>query len=203
MDTLVQMKEKIMALSDVSVVHTGYQVIPRDRATGSFGKVDNDLLTRRVSTSILDRLDGVAGSVLFNNNGVVGTNQSTMSIRGRSTIFANPEPLIVVDNFPYNGNILNINPDDVESVTILKDAAAASIWGAFSGNGVIVITTKKGRLNQAPRFEFNTSLTIGRKPDVYGLPYHAGQGLYCCRGLFQSGIFRINYSTQQDQPCLR
>ena len=99
-----------------------------------------------------------------------GVNQASISIRGRSTIFANPEPPIVVDNFPYSGNIYNINPDDVESVTILKDAAAASIWGAFSGNGVIVITTKKGRLNQAPRFEFNTSLTIGRKPDVYGLP---------------------------------
>jgi len=169
-DTVVQMKQKIAALSDITVFHTGYEVIPKERATGSFGKIDNDLLNRRVSTNILDRLDGVVGGVLFNKNIVAGVNQASISIRGRSTIFANPEPLIVVDNFPYNGNINNINPDDVESVTILKDAAAASIWGAFSGNGVIVINTKKGRFNQAPRFEFNTSVTVGRKPDVYSLP---------------------------------
>jgi TonB-linked SusC/RagA family outer membrane protein len=169
-DTVVQMKPRIAALNDVSVLHTGYQTIPKERATGSFGKIDNDLLDRRVSTNILDRLDGVAGGVLFNKNGVFGTNQSSISVRGRSTIFANPEPLIVVDNFPYNGNISNINPDDVESVTILKDAAAASIWGAFAGNGVIVITTKRGRSEQAPRLEFNTSVTVGRKPDVYAQP---------------------------------
>src|SRR6202035_3825450 len=89
---------------------------------------------------------------------------------GRSTIFANPEPLIVVDNFPYNGNIYNINPDDVESVTILKDAAAASIWGAYSGNGVIVITTKKGKFDQAPKLQFNSSVTSNNKPDLYYTP---------------------------------
>jgi TonB-linked SusC/RagA family outer membrane protein len=169
-DTLVQLKTKIISLTDVTVLHNGYQIIPKERATGSFGKIDNDLINRRVSTNILDRLDGVAGSVLFNKNIALGVNQASISIRGRSTIFANPEPLIVLDNFPYSGNFYNINPDDIESVTILKDAAAASIWGAFSGNGVIVITTKKGRFNQAPRYEFNTSVTIGRKPDVYALP---------------------------------
>jgi TonB-linked SusC/RagA family outer membrane protein len=169
-DTIVQMRPRVIALSEVSVYHTGYQNIPRERATGSFGMIDNDLLNRRVSTNILDRLDGVTGSVLFNKNAVFGTNQSTISVRGRSTIFANPEPLIVVDNFPYNGNIYNINPDDIETVTVLKDAAAASIWGAFAGNGVIVITTKRGRFNQEPRLEFNTSLTVGRKPDVYAQP---------------------------------
>ncbi len=203
-DTVVQMKTRIAALSDVSVVHTGYQSIPRERATGSFGKIDNDLLNRRVSTNILDRLDGVAGGVLFNKNGVFGTNQGTISVRGRSTIFANPEPLIVVDNFPYNGNIYNINPDDVESVTVLKDAAAASIWGAFAGNGVIVITTKKGRYEQSPRLEFNTSVTVGRKPDVYAQPVlSTGDYINVEDSLYNHGYyFGIDPSRQALSPVV-
>jgi len=75
--------------------------------------------------------------------------------------------LIIVDNFPYSGDINNINPNDVESITVLKDAAAASIWGARSGNGVIVITTKRGKFNQAPTVELNENLTVGTKPDLY------------------------------------
>jgi len=170
-DTVIQLKEKISELVDVSVVaNNGYQEIPKDRATGSFVQVSNALINRRVSTNILDRLDGVTSSLIFNKNIVSGTNQSAITIRGRSTIAGNPDPLVVVDNFPYNGDINNINPNDVESITVLKDAAAASIWGAFSGNGVIVITTKKGKYNQAPKVSFTTSLTLGRKPDLYYQP---------------------------------
>jgi TonB-linked SusC/RagA family outer membrane protein len=166
---VVKLKTKIGELSDV-VVSNGYQEIEKDRATGSFSKLDNDLINRRVSTSILDRLDGVTSSLIFNKNTVVGSNQSVITIRGRSTIFASADPIVVIDNFPYTGDIGNINPDDVESITVLKDAAAASIWGAFSGNGVIVITTKKGKLNQAPKLSLNTSLNFGARENLYYLP---------------------------------
>lgn len=167
---LIHLKERINELVDVVIAHNGYQDIPKDRATGSFNQVNNALINRRVSTSILDRLDGVTSSLLFNKNVVSGTNESAIAIRGRSTISGNPDPLIVIDNFPYNGSINNINPDDVESITVLKDAAAASIWGAFSGNGVIVITTKKGRYNQAPKWSFTANTTLGEKPDLYYQP---------------------------------
>src|SRR6185369_601880 len=80
------------------------------------------------------------------------------------------DPLIVLDNFIYEGSIDNINPNDVESVTILKDAAAASIWGARAGNGVIVITTKKGKFNQKLKIDFNTSVLVTKKPDFFALP---------------------------------
>jgi TonB-dependent starch-binding outer membrane protein SusC len=166
-EMLVVMHSRIGALAEAVVVHTGYQDIKSAKTTASAEVIDNDLLNRRVSTNVLDRIDGIASSVLFNKNIVPGTNQSTITIRGRSTIFANPNPLIVVDNFPYPGDLSNINPADVESITILKDAAAASIWGAFSGNGVIVITTKKGRLNSKPRISFSSSVTTGWKPDLY------------------------------------
>lgn len=166
----VVMKAKIVELEGAIVAHTGYQDVPKERATGSYSQVSNSVINRAVSTSILDRLDGVTPSLIFNKNIVAGTNQSTITIRGRSTMNANPDPLIVVDNFPYSGNINNINPEDIESITILKDAAAASIWGAFSGNGVIVMTTKKGKYNQAKRWSFTTSMTVGEKPDLYYQP---------------------------------
>lgn len=166
----VVMKAKILELEGAIVAHTGYQDVPKERATGSYSQVSNQVINRAVSTSILDRLDGVTPSLIFNKNIVAGTNQSTITIRGRSTINANPDPLIVVDNFPYSGNVNNINPEDIESITVLKDAAAASIWGAFSGNGVIVMTTKKGKYNQAKKWNFTTSVTMGEKPDLYYQP---------------------------------
>lgn len=160
----VKMTVSIQNLDEVSVSN-GYQLFPKERATGSFILIDSALLNRKVSTNILDRLDGVTSGLLFNKNAVGNT--PDISIRGRSTIFANTNPLIVVDNFPYDGDISNINPYDVKSITILKDAASASIWGSRSGNGVIVITTKQGHFNQKPVINFNTNLTVGRKPDLY------------------------------------
>jgi len=112
-DLTVLLKERIVELIDVSVtasMHTGYQDVKNETSTGSFSKVNNDLLNRKVSPNILDRMDGVTSSVIFNKNIVTGTNASSISVRGRSTIFANPEPLIVIDNFPYTGDINNINP---------------------------------------------------------------------------------------------
>ena len=189
-NVVVQLKDKVNELNDVVVLYTGFQDVRRKNVTGSFDAIGNEGVNRRVSPNILDRIDGISSGVLFNTNVVAGTNESAITIRGRSTIFSNPNPLIVVDNFPYSGDINNINPDDVDNITILKDAASASIWGALSGNGVIVITTKKGRLNQKPRLVFNTSETVGRKPDLYYLPmlssydyvgverYLFGQGYY-------------------------
>ncbi|MNV05850.1 TonB-dependent Receptor Plug Domain protein [compost metagenome] len=87
-------------------------------------------------------------------------------VRGLSTISGPKNPLIVVDNFPYEGDLNNINPNIVENITILKDASASSIWGARAANGVIVITTKKGVFRTPIRLQANASLTIGDKPDL-------------------------------------
>jgi TonB-linked SusC/RagA family outer membrane protein len=151
------------------VVSTGYQTLPKERATGSFVQIDSTLLNRKVSTNILDRLDGVTSGIIFNKSLGSGNN-ATISIRGRSTIFANPDPLIVVDNFPYDGDIGNINPNDIESISILKDAAAASIWGVKAGNGVIVITTKKGRKSDKVHISFNANTTVSNRPDIFYQP---------------------------------
>lgn len=168
-DLQVQLQSRVGTLEAV-VVHTGYQDQRKLNTTGSFDLVDNDLLNRRVAPNILDHIDGVTSGVIFNKNVVQGVNQASISVRGRSTIFGNPNPLIVVDNFPYNGDINNINPADVENITVLKDATAAAIWGAFAGNGVIVITTKKARPGQEQRVSFTTSQTGSQRVNLYYQP---------------------------------
>jgi len=157
-------------LREVEIVSNGYQSLPKERATGSFVQIDKDLIDRSVTTTILNRLDGVSSGLIFTSPVTQQIGQGAIEIHGRSTLFGNANPLIVLDNFPYDGDLNNINPNDVESITILKDAAAASAWGARSGNGVIVITTKKGALNSAPRIGFNASVSIGNKPDLYYSP---------------------------------
>lgn len=155
--------------NELVVVSTGYQSIIRKRAPGSFVYLNNDLLNRRVSTDILSRLNGLVSG--FNSRPNTGnSNESNISIRGRSTIFSNTYPLVILDNFPYVGDLNNINPNDIESITVLKDASAASIWGAYSGNGVIVITTKKGKFNKPAEIEFNSNVTVEQKPDQYYSP---------------------------------
>jgi TonB-dependent starch-binding outer membrane protein SusC len=164
----ILMTEDVSTLNEVTVVSTGYQELPKERATGSFVQIDQQLANRRVSTDILSRLEDVTSGLIFNRNIPGKTND--ISIRGTSTIFANTMPLIVIDNFPYDGDINNINPNDVASVTVLKDAAAASIWGARAGNGVIVITTKKGKLNQPVKVSLNSNVTVFDKPDLFYAP---------------------------------
>ncbi|RYD96811.1 MAG: SusC/RagA family TonB-linked outer membrane protein [Sphingobacteriales bacterium] len=169
---LIQLIATENNLQEVQVVSTGYQRISKDKATGSFVLIDSALLSRRVGSNILDRLDGVATGLLFikNTGSTITTNASPIAIRGRSTIYANPNPLIVVDNFPFNGDINSINPEDIQNITILKDAAAAAIWGAFSGNGVIVITTKKGQFAKPAQLSFNSNIVIGQMPNLNYAP---------------------------------
>ncbi len=153
-------------IEEVSVVASGYQSIPKERATGSFSKVDNATFNRQVSTDVISRLKGIAPSILFDER----SGSPKLTIRGQATIFGNDQPLIVVDNFPYEGDINNINPNDIEDIDILKDAAAASIWGVRAGNGVIVIKTKKGRADQPMHIGFTSNVTIGEKPDLNYIP---------------------------------
>ncbi|MDR6919491.1 SusC/RagA family TonB-linked outer membrane protein [Chryseobacterium sp. 2987] len=195
----------------VDVVSTGYQNIPKERATGSFVQIDNRLLNRRVSTNILDRLDGVTSGLTFSkgagSTGLLPSNSKTgISIRGTSTIDTkvSADPLIVLDNFPYEGNLDNINPNDIENITVLKDAAAASIWGARSGNGVIVITTKKGKLDQALNIEFNSNFTIGEKPDLKYSRNYIGSSEYLEieKYLFDKGYYDSSIKNTTTYPVL-
>ncbi len=183
---LVQASGKL----DEVVVSTGYQTLPTERATGSFAKIDNGLINRSVSTDIVSRLEGVTSGLVFDRR-QGGTPK--LDIRSRSTILANDQPLIVLDNFPYDGDVNNINPNDVENITILKDAAAASIWGVRAGNGVIVITTKKGKYNQSLKVEMNTNLNLGQKPQLNKLPWISSSDyIELEKRLFAQGFYDEN-----------
>jgi TonB-linked SusC/RagA family outer membrane protein len=167
----IVVKTRVTTNEEVIIANTGYEKVAPNRINGSVAVIDNKKLNEQTGTNVIERLNGIAPGMLFN----VGKrdakgNANPYSIRNISTINASVAPLIVLDNFPYEGNINNINPNDVESITILKDAAATSIYGIRGGNGVIVITTKKGKLNQKTRVEFNSNAIITQKPDVFYLP---------------------------------
>src|SRR5690606_38972761 len=119
-----------------------------------------------VSTNLLDRLANVTNGLLFKSapSSSDAFDVSNIQIRGRNTLGGYSEPLVVVDNFPYDGELSNLNPADIQDITVLKDAAAASAWGARSGNGVIVITTKKGVLNSRANIDVAANTNIISKP---------------------------------------
>jgi TonB-linked outer membrane protein, SusC/RagA family len=199
-ELIIRLRARVSALDHVEImVNTGYEQFPKERATGSFVKANNELINRKVSPNILERLEDVTSGLVFNRSGSV---TDPISIRGRSTVFANANPLIVIDNFPYDGDITNINPNDVESITVLKDAAAASIWGARAGNGVIVITLKKGTQLDAPRISFNTNVTVGEKTDPFYVPVMSTKDYIATeQQLFQSGYYN-NIETRPDNRAL-
>ncbi|MBB6107812.1 TonB-linked outer membrane protein, SusC/RagA family [Mucilaginibacter lappiensis] len=192
-------------LDVVNVVSTGYQTLPRERVTGSFAQPLKEMYDSRVATDIISKLDGITSGLLFNRNTTNTQNgQLDLSIRGRSTIFANDQPLIVIDNFPYSGDINNINPNDVENITVLKDAAAASIWGVKAGNGVIVITTKKGKLNQPLSVSFNSNVTVFQKPDLHYNSQYMSSADYIGveKFLFQKGKYDTDLSNTTSYPFI-
>ena len=164
----ILLKHSETELNTVEIVSTGYQSLPKERSTGSFAHLDSQLVQRRVSTSVLNRLEDVTPGLVF-NRGIHATNEP-ITIRGRSTINSDTSPLIIVDNFPYDGPLENINPNDVASITVLKDAAAASIWGARAGNGVIVITTVKGQTGQPMKVSINSNVTLTEHRDLFYKP---------------------------------
>lgn len=149
---------------DEVLLNTGYQTISKERATGSFEKINSKTLGIKTAQNVYAKIEGEAAGVLFDNvDGPV--------IRGLSTINSINDPLIVVDGFPIEQGLETINPNDVESITILKDAAAASIWGIRAANGVIVIVTKKGNKNNKPSINYSTNYTITRETDLHDQPY--------------------------------
>lgn len=197
----IVLREAQIKLQEVKILSTGYQDIPAERATGSFVQIDNKLLNRSVGTKILDRINGITSGLIFNRTKAF---EEKISIRGRSTINASAEPLIIVDNFPYEGSIDNINPNDVENITILKDAAAASIWGSRSGNGVIVITTKKGKLDQPLKIELNTNVTVGDKPNLFYSKNYLNSPDYIEveKFLFSKGFYDADINNTSTRPAL-
>jgi TonB-linked SusC/RagA family outer membrane protein len=170
-EMVISLRTKVSALSEVTIaINTGYQQISKERFVGSVGTLDSAAYSRRAGMDIISRLDGTVNGVLFDKKSGSSDLLQNVQIRGLSTLNASVQPLIIVDNFPFRQSLDAINPNDVESITVLKDAAANSIWGAQAGNGVIVITTKKGKYNQPVHLSVSSNVTIREKQDLYYYP---------------------------------
>lgn len=190
----IQLTGKASDLEAVTV-QTGYQSLIKQHATGSYTLVNSQLYNQQVGTSVLDRLDGIAAGLTIDKKRA-NTYSNGISIRGLSSIGGPKDPLIVLDNFPYDGDISNINPNDVQSITLLKDAAAAAIWGTRAGNGVIVITTKKGHYNQPVTIDFSSNVTVVEKPDLsYARPMSSSNYIDVEQFLYGKGFYNSAISS--------
>ena len=162
----VVMHEDKQQLGDVVV--TGYQRISRERSTASFGFIDSEQLTRQMHSDLASSLEGQIAGLRMNIN----PNNGDMSpiLRGVGTFSPNvgTMPLIVVDDMPTDLTLSEINPYNVESITVLKDAAAASIYGALAANGVIVVTTKQAK-KEGANVSINADWFITTKPNFKSL----------------------------------
>lgn len=163
----ITLKEDQKELKDVVVI--GYGTTTKKDATGSLQSITTKDFNKGSIVSADQLLTGKAPGVRITNNGGQPDSAPNIRIRGGASLNANSSPLIVIDGIPVDNttpagvsNPLSlINPNDIESFTILKDASAAAIYGSRASNGVIIITTKKGS-SGAPEFNYSSNVTIGK-----------------------------------------
>ncbi|MBB5620636.1 TonB-linked SusC/RagA family outer membrane protein [Pedobacter cryoconitis] len=172
-------------LGEVTIASNGYQDIPKERITGTFEVISKEQLQHSTDPNLIKRLEGITTSMDFRND-LVPTNSAqlnpltrspltNLTIRGRNTLSGalaggdnnSGRPLVVIDGIASPYSIDLVNPNDVESITILKDAASASIWGSRAANGVIVVKTKKGSYQSPLQISFNANVNITGKPDLF------------------------------------
>ena len=177
-NVVVTLQEDAALLNDVVVI--GYGRAKKNDLTGSVTAIKPDEMSHGLQTSADDMLSGkVAGLTIINEGGAPGAG-STIRIRGGSSLSANNDPLYVVDGLQLDPNgisgmnpLASINPNDIESFTVLKDASATAIYGSRASNGVIIITTKKGKAGQKAKVSYNGNISISTKKktlDVFDGP---------------------------------
>ena len=167
----VQLKPTAANLNELVVI--GYGVEKKKDATGSVTAVSAKKFNKGAITSPVELLAGKVAGVQITNGGGAPGSGATIRIRGGSSLSASNDPLIVVDGVPLDNdgiagmrNPLNsINPNDIATFTVLKDASATAIYGSRASNGVIIITTKKGKAGQAMRLSYNTKLSFYTAPN--------------------------------------
>jgi TonB-linked SusC/RagA family outer membrane protein len=157
-----------------AVITIAYGAAKKSSLTGAISNVGAEKLESRPTSSVTSALEGTVSGVQVNNSyGSPGSDPSIL-IRGNGTINGSSSPLYVIDGVPFGGNISDLNPADIESLTVLKDAASAALYGNRAANGVILITTKKGK---SGRVNVTASVT---------------------QGVYQRGIPEYNYATDRE-----
>ncbi|RYE26900.1 MAG: SusC/RagA family TonB-linked outer membrane protein [Sphingobacteriaceae bacterium] len=150
----VQMKANENSLNEVVVV--GYGTQKRANITGSVASANLEDFRNSPSTNIANRIQGTVPGLNVGQVNRAGATPS-ISIRGQNTLSGNSSVLIILDGVQYTGSLTSINPDDIASIDVLKDASSTAVYGAQAANGVILITSRKGTKDQKPRISFSTS----------------------------------------------
>ena len=166
----VHLEPEIITLSSTDVVATGYQNLHKEQTTSAYTKIRTDQLNRQLNRTVQEAIEGQIAGVRFTKDPFTG--KEVPILRGVGTFSGNVgySPLVVIDNIPTDTPLEDINPKDIESVTILKDAAATAIYGVRAANGVIVIVTKKG-LQNGLRINVHTDLFYTFKPNMSRMRY--------------------------------
>lgn len=138
----VVMNDKETALDEVMVV--AYGTAKKESFTGSASVVDNKKIEKRLVSNVTKAIDGLVSGVQTTSGGGQPGNESKIIIRGFGSISASNNPLYIVDGIPYDGTLSSLNSHDIQSMTVLKDASAAALYGSRAANGVVIITTKRG-----------------------------------------------------------
>ena len=163
----VRLSEDTEVLDEVVVV--GYGVVRKNDATGSVTAIKPDEMNKGLTTTATDMLSGKIAGVSVTNGGGTPGGGATIRIRGGSSLNASNDPLIVIDGLAMdNGGIPGaasglsmVNPSDIETFTVLKDASATAIYGSRASNGVIIITTKKGQAGQKMKVTYDGNVSFG------------------------------------------
>ena len=163
---VVQLKENSIALGEVVAI--GYGVVKKNDATGSVTAIKPDKMNKGLTTNAQDMITGKIAGVNVTSDGGAPGSKATIRIRGGSSLNASNDPLIVIDGLALDNdgikgvsNMLStINPNDIETFTVLKDASATAIYGSRASNGVIIITTKKGEKGAKPRISYEGNMSV-------------------------------------------
>ena len=162
-NAVIILEDENALLDDVVV--TGYQTISKERTAGSYNIIKGDDIANKAvtSNSIVGALEGMTTGLQVNND----YRADRFTIRGITSINSTRSPLFVVDGVPLDADLVEdmVNSNDIQSITVLKDATAASIWGSQAANGVVVIQTKKGQQAQRVKVSYNGSFSFYGKPD--------------------------------------
>lgn len=182
----------IEGLQEVVVI--GYGTQKKSDVTGAVSSANLEAFREAPNTNAIQSLQGTVPGL---NIGQVNRAGATpeISIRGRTTLNGNQNVLIILDGIQFNGSLASINPDDIESIDILKDVSSTAVYGAQAANGVILITTKGGKRNQKPKVTLNSSYT-SLSPTVDLRPMHRDEYIeYLERQLYQFEYLGPEYTT--------
>ncbi|MBQ7426202.1 MAG: TonB-dependent receptor [Prevotella sp.] len=165
----VTLQDDAAVLNEVVVI--GYGAVKKSDLTGSVTALKPDTKNKGLVVNAQDMMQGKIAGVNVTSDGGTPGGGSTIRIRGGSSLNASNSPLVVIDGVPMDNNgvkglanpLSMVNPQDIESFNVLKDASATAIYGSRGSNGVIIITTKKGRKGSAPQVSYSGSVTMSKK----------------------------------------